>query len=370
MSSALGETIEETLEQLPVPEILKGELSWVVQSVIILCLTLVVSALLHYLLKRVLHSKAKGRSEIRRILLSSLLLPLYAFVWIGGIGAILDIINTQYKFPVISSILALRPTVHILIMCWFFMRLNGYLPEMLLARKRPPSIATIELVSKVVTVLVLMLGLLLVLPTFGISISGLLAFGGIGGVMVGFAAKDMLSNVFGAIMLHLDRPFAAGDWVSLPEKNIEGIVEHIGWRQVVIRTFDKRQLFVPNAMFGTMVLGNPSRMTHRRIHEVIGVRYQDGNVLKEITKDIRSYLQNNEHIDKGAGIIVNVDKFSAYSIDIMVGAYTRKTALADFMEVKEALLFEIQRILACHNAEIAFPTSVSYSYKQEVGAAG
>ena len=61
-----------------------------------------------------------------------------------------------------------------------------------------------------------------------------------GGLIVGMAAKDLLSNLFGALMVYMDKPFKVGDWIRSPDKSIEGTVEDIGWRVTRIRTFDKR----------------------------------------------------------------------------------------------------------------------------------
>ena len=64
------------------------------------------------------------------------------------------------------------------------------------------------------------LSALMVLQSLGVSVSGLLAFGGIGGIAVGFAAKDMLAN-FWAVLIYLDRPFAVGDWIRSPDRSIK-----------------------------------------------------------------------------------------------------------------------------------------------------
>ena len=119
------------------------------------------------------------------------------------------------------------------------------------------------------------LSALMVLQSLGVSVSGLLAFGGIGGIAVGFAAKDMLANFLGGLSIYLDRPFAVGDWIRSPDRSIEGTVEDIGLRVTRIRTFDQRPLYVPNSTFSSVSLENPSRMTNRRIYETIGVRYED-----------------------------------------------------------------------------------------------
>lgn len=354
----MDKTLTDALKHLPIPTFLPGEISWMVQVAVALFLTLILSIVLFRLLKRVIRS----RTGLSVALLTALLVPLTVFIWVGGIGVVLDVINAQYHISIIKTLLALRPTIHILIICWFLLRLNDQLPMALLSRAKPPALSTIDLIKKIATIVILAIGLLLILPTFGVSVGGILAFGGVGGILIGFAAKDMLSNFFGAIMIHLDRPFGLGDWVSIPEKNMEGTVEYIGWRQVVIRTFDKRQLFVPNAMFGTLILVNPSRMTHRRIYETIGIRFNDIDKLPAILNDIRSYLEKNNELDKDLATVVNMNKFSTYSVDFVVSAYSKKTAWADFMPVKEAILLEIHRIITQHGACIALPAQVVHTY--------
>jgi len=123
---------------------------------------------------------------------------------------------------------------------------------------------TIGAVFKILRITVLILTLMVIFQTLGLSISGIIAFGGVGGAAVAFAAKDLLANFFGGLMVFLDKPFAVGDWIRSPDQNIEGTVEHIGWRVTRIRTFDKRPLYVPNSAFAQISIENPSRMTHRR----------------------------------------------------------------------------------------------------------
>ena len=135
--------------------------------------------------------------------------------------------------------------------------------------------ATVRATAKLVRIVLWVVAGLMILQSVGVSISGLLAFGGIGGIAVGFAAKDLLANFFGGLMIYLDRPFNVGDWVRSPDREIEGTVENIGWRLTTIRSFSKRPIYVPNSMFSSIAVENPSRMANRRIYETIGLRYSD-----------------------------------------------------------------------------------------------
>lgn len=151
---------------------------------------------------------------------------------------------------------------------------------------------------------------LVLLQTLGFSVSGVLAFGGIGGIAIGFAARDLLANFFGAIMIYLDRPFSVGDWIRSPDRNIEGTVEDIGWRLTRIRTFDQRPLYVPNAIFANISVENPSRMYNRRINETIGLRYEDIAKVPVIIERVRQYLIDHQDIEtESRTLIVNFNTY-------------------------------------------------------------
>ena len=174
---------------------------------------------------------------------------------------------------------------------------------------------------------------------------------------IGFAAKDLLSNFFGGLMLYLDRPFAVGDWIRSPDKNIEGTVENIGWRLTMIRTFNKRPLYVPNSTFASISVENPSRMTHRRIKETIGVRYDDGSKLEAIIEDVREMLRHHNEIDTRQTLMVNFNSFAPSSLDFFIYTFTKTTNWVKYHRVKQDVLFRIMQIIEQHGAEIAFPTS-------------
>lgn len=155
----------------------------------------------------------------------------------------------------------------------------------------------------------------------------------------------------------MDRPFVVGDWVRSPDKNIEGTVEHIGWRLTRIRTFDKRPLYVPNATFSTISLENPSRMTHRRIQETIGVRYDDIAQVRAIADGVKRMLIDHDEIDDDQTLIVNLNQFGGSSVNLLVYTFTKTTIWVKFHEVKQDVLLKIAEIIEQHGAEIAFPTT-------------
>jgi len=215
---------------------------------------------------------------------------------------------------------------------------------------------TVQLVGKVAKLTVTVLIILPVFQLLGISISGILAFGGVGGLIVGMAAKDLLANFFGSIIVYLDRPFKVGDWIRSPDRSIEGTVEKIGFRVTAIRTFDKRPLYVPNSVFTNISVENPSRMSNRRIYETIGVRYQDSRKLPAIIAAVRSMLEQHPDIDDNQTLIVNFNSFGASSLDFFVYTFTKTTNWVEYHEIKQKVLLEILNIIHQHDADCAFPT--------------
>jgi small-conductance mechanosensitive channel len=203
---------------------------------------------------------------------------------------------------------------------------------------------------------VVVLAVLTAAQTLEFKITGLLALGGVGGIAVGFAAKDLLANFFGGLTIYLDRPFSVGEWIRSPDKSIEGTVEYISWRHTRVRAFNKNPIYVPNAVFTSIVVENPSRMSHRRIRETLGLRYDDFAVVAPIVADIKEMLRAHEGIDATQTLIVNFNQFGASSLDILIYTFTRTIVWVEYHAVKQDVLLKIGEIVARHGAEIAFPT--------------
>ena len=243
---------------------------------------------------------------------------------------------------------------------WFAFRLTtGFEHAFVSERQRHQKaydITTVSVLARIVRIAVVLTGVLTALSILEIPISGFLAAGGVGGVAVGLAARDLIANFFGGLMVFMDRPFSVGDWIRSPDKEIEGTVEAIGWRVTTVRKFDKRPMYVPNATFTTITLENPSRMTHRRIFEHIGIRYDDEAVISHVVDDVRAMLVAHPDIASDQTLMVHFDIFGASSLDIMVYCFTKTKEWTEYHRVREQVLLKIGAIIQSHGAEIAYPT--------------
>ncbi|MDX5298487.1 MAG: mechanosensitive ion channel family protein [Gammaproteobacteria bacterium] len=285
--------------------------------------------------------------------------PVVFFIWLQGTFWAAEVAKRYADAEVFAVNQVILRIGVIWLLAWFVVRLVRLAEDILVSperMKQPMDETTVSALGKLLRATVIITATLVVLQSLGYSISGVLAFGGIGGIAVGFAAKDLLANFFGGLMIYMDRPFKVGDWIRSPDKNIEGTVEHIGWRLTTIRTFDKRPLYVPNATFTTITVENPSRMTHRRIHETIGIRYADLSKMTAIVEDVKGMLTAHEEIDTRQTMIVNFNAFNASSVDFFVYTFTHTTAWVRFHEIKQDVLLRIAEIIDAHGAQIALPT--------------
>ncbi|MDX1454160.1 MAG: mechanosensitive ion channel family protein [Gammaproteobacteria bacterium] len=330
------------------------------QVFIIIFLALVAELVQRVILNRMHRKAEKTRTPWDDALLGSVRKPLSALIWLVGISLAAEIIARQSDAALFDYIQPARELGLIAIVTWFVLRFIGRAERTIMKYSQHYDSdidqTAVDAVAKLLKATVAITSGLVVLQTLGVSISGILAFGGVGGIAVGFAARDMLANFFGSLTIYLDKPFKVGDWVRSPDREIEGTVEKIGWRSTRIRTFDQRPLYIPNAAFTTIVVENPSRMLNRRINETVGIRYDDYAAIREIVDDIRQMLEQHADIDQDRTLIVNFLSFGGSSLDIMVYCLTRTINWVEFHAVKQDVLLKIGDIIEGHGAEIAFPT--------------
>lgn len=290
--------------------------------------------------------------------------PASVFIWLMGISFAAELIAGETDAEIYRYVDEIREIGFIAVLTWFLLRFISGVEQNFIDKRiresRDFDQTAVDAIGKLLRATTVITALLVVMQTLGISVAGILAFGGVGGIAVGFAAKDMLANFFGGMTVYLDKPFRVGDWIRSPEKEIEGTVERIGWRSTRIRTFDQRPLYVPNSVFSNIVVENPSRMFARRINETIGVRYQDFDALEGIVSDVRTMLENHEGIAQDRTLMVNFNAFGASSLDFFIYAFTRTRVWAEYHAVKQDVLFRIGRIISEHGAEIAFPSRSLY----------
>ena len=337
-----------------------SEYPWVWEVFALVLITLFVRYALWLVLRKLELQFQKSDNLWDDAMLEAVRKPADFLVWLMGFSWVLEVLIEQSGAAIFTAIAPMRSLLFIALLAWFLTRVIKQVEQRLTSPEYtsdPVDTTTVLALGKLVRVAVFITSGLVIMQTMGYSISGVLAFGGVGGIAVGFAAKDLLANFFGGLMIYLDRPFSVGDWIRSPDQEIEGTVEDIGWRQTRIRTFDKRPLYIPNATFSHISVENPSRMLNRRIKETIGVRYDDAAVLPLILDDVEGMLRAHPDIDTSQTLMVNFNSFGPSSLDFFIYTFTRTTNWIEYHAIKQRILLTILDIIIGHGADVAFPTT-------------
>lgn len=325
----------------------------------------------NYLIKAILLKLSEKFSHYHRLyahaFVNTLIKPLTYFVWFVAVLCTTDILTCTLFEVHLSNIHRYISIAAVLLFGWFLLRWNRSVVTsmMTLSEEHKISIAPskLDLLSKLIVICVVIITIFLLMDVTGRSINTLLAFGGIGGLALAFASQQMISNFFGGLMVYITQPFTIGEWVHLPEKNIEGHIEEIGWYLTRIRNFEKRPIYVPNSIFTQNIVITPSRMTHERFHHTIGIRYTDIKVVEPIIEKIKQMLIQHPFIDHKHKFDVFFKGFGLSSLDIEVSAYVSLTSDKKFSSVRQDLLLKIAEIIESEKAEIVIPSKILESYR-------
>ena len=213
--------------------------------------------------------------------------------------------------------------------------------------------------------LIVFLGSVAVLETWGIKIGPVIAGLGLFGVAVALGAQDLFKNLISGIMIILERRFELNDVIEVPG-HATGIVEHIGFRSTLIRQFDSTPISIPNYVFSDTSIVNFSDRKYRRIQWTIGLTYETTiKQLKDICHSINtSICSNNDFIvNDNYQLFVRVEKFNDSSIDVFISTFTNTNEWDKYLKIREELAFSIKDIVEKNNSSFAFPSQSIYIEK-------
>lgn len=304
---------------------------------------------------------AKTKNIIDNSIIIALKKPIFFLIWLYAAIISSNFIIEQLDGKLLKYTQVLKYVLVYLVVLTFFIKSITQIKKHYVLQKekinKTPDFGTIDVVEKISKSTIFVIWTVLVLSKMGFNLSALVAFGGAGGVAVGFAGKDLMANIFGGLIIYWDKPFSVGDWISSPDKSIEGDVEEIGWRQTKILTFEKYPIYVPNSLFGTIIIENKSRHKAWRIKEEIAIRFDDINKIDRISNDITKMLKEHPNISKKFRMYVNFTNFAESSLTLLVSVFTNTIDYIRYLEIKQDVLLKIAKIIKENGANFAFPTS-------------
>ncbi len=331
------------------------------QAIIILIVTLIVTLVIHFALR----GRYKRESNTRHVwgdaALGALSGPLQGVVWMIGLSIAIGPLIAGGHMPVLHKTFPLaRDVLVIVFVAWFFMRLVRRGEWNLFARAKEqgkeydPTAA--DAIGKLVRAVIVIIALLVMVQSLGFSIASLLAFGGVAGIAIGFAAQGLVANLFGGITIFVSRPFKVGEYIIFPASELMGEVQHIGWRATRVMGFNRKPFYVPNSIFNTQTIINHSRMTSRCIEETMYVRLQDIDKVSAIVDEVQHMLEEHPEVEHEF-FAFNFSGYDKHAVKLFLYAFTVGTGYVDFMRIKADLLMKIAASVHEHGAKLAVPVS-------------
>ena len=277
-----------------------------------------------------------------------------ALVWwtliriIGLPGNVFSILNTAAKAALIYSVV------------WLFYRFADVIGDYLrvLSEKTDNKIddQLVPIVRKSLKTFIVIIGALFILQNFNVDVWSLLAGLGLGGLAFALAAQDTVKNLFGSMMIFVDRPFRVNDFVTL--NGVSGTIEDVGFRSTRIRTLDKTLVTIPNASVANMNIENVTARPGRRIVFSLGVEYNTSPAQMEaFIAGIKSLILSNDKISHEPGTYnAFFNEFGASSLNILIFYWTVGTDYAEMLENRQWLNLEMMKLAYKLGIGFAFPT--------------
>jgi MscS family membrane protein len=212
----------------------------------------------------------------------------------------------------------------------------------------------VPVVRRIIRFFLVTVAALVVVQQWGYNVGSLIAGLGIGGLAFALAARQMLTNWFGALMIFTDRPFKVGEWVATDAG--EGEIEEVGLRSTRIRTYGRNQIVVPNSEMASNAVTNKSSRDRRRICTELGLVYDTTHdQLQQILTEIRDLLDTHEQVWDGDWRAYFVE-FGDSALKIEVSCFTTDPDATLWRETRQELFLAFLRIVEEAGSELAFPT--------------
>lgn len=212
----------------------------------------------------------------------------------------------------------------------------------------------IPFIGKTLKVFVIVFGVLLALQNLGVNVVSLLAGLGLGGLALALAAQDTAANLFGSIMILVDRPFKVGDWIKVLDT--EGTVEEIGFRSTRIRTFYNSVVTLPNSTMAKEKIDNFTLRPSRRISHELGITYETPIAkIRQFQEMLKSYLLSHPKVLK-EDLSVNFNSLASYSLNILIRFHVQVSSLEEEKLIQDEFLFFCLELAQQLGVEYAYPT--------------
>jgi len=323
-----------------------------------LALAAVLAAAGSWVLLDLLAGRAASGSLARR-LLKRVRLSISATLLLAGLSWWLLGLLIQLGWEAPRSGQQVRDALLALGLMWTLLRckgvLLGHIQTTRLSGGGSHTLYLFDLSNKLITAVVVLIGVIEALELLGVSPQVLIAASGFGAAALGFGARVLIENLLSGVMLYINRPFVIGDLIAIPGLNLSGTVSAISIYYTQLLTQDRQPLYVPNAVFASNAVINGKRRGHRELVLDFGLRYSDRAAIEPITAELRELLQRTAGVEAELPQRVHFSGFGDSSLDLQLQCFC-SSDLDAALDLKQRLLLAIAAVVERHGADMPFPT--------------
>ena len=296
----------------------------------------------------------------RTIKASAFYAPLKIFI--SALGVYIAIYYLKQPLNISPKVMTIVTKTFVIISIMIFARglAQSFTPgstlvNKLLKRTKKDKIdSSTNFLLKTVRFVIYIIAIFLIITELGINLNGLIAGFGITGIIITLAAQDTAKNLFGGLVIFLDKPFVVGDWIQF--STYEGTVEDITFRSTRIRTFENSIVNIPNSVISNDSVINWSKMEKRRYKLNLCIELDTPlEKLERFEQKVYGMLQAKEAIDEHS-IIVRLDKIEDNGLNLMVCSYTDSVDYTSYLEEVENINYKIMKMLKDEGIELAYDT--------------
>ncbi len=211
----------------------------------------------------------------------------------------------------------------------------------------------VPLIIKILKIVVVVLGAIYIVKSFGWTITPLLAGASIGGIAIAMSAQDTVKNLFGSFTMFTDQPFEVGDWIVF--QGGEGSVIEVGIRSTRIRTFYDSVISIPNGQLANTVIDNMGKRTYRRYVTRIGVTYDTHpDAIDAFVEGLKGLVDN--HPNTRDYYQIHLNDFGASAIEILFYVFFVVNDWTEELQARHELLSDVIRLAKTLDIRFAFNT--------------
>ena len=339
----------------------------IIDVIVAICLIIlfkVLSPSIAYIIIKLFKFNSKGKRAIKE---SAFYNPLKVFITILGVYLAVLFLKVPLNLP--QNIMNIVTKVFQIISVLAFAKAlaSSFTVQSSLIRgirkkwKNDVEDSMLEFALKVARAIIYIIALFIVLAILQINLSGLVAGLGIGGIIVTLAAQDTAKNIFGGVVLFIDKPFNVGDWIQTP--NYEGAVEDITFRTTRIRSAENYVINIPNSTIADSAVINWSKLEKRRykINLMLSLNTRSEQIA-QVSDKIREMLSNNPEVIN-EDTTVTFTNIANNGLDLMIDIYVKTTVYKEYLKLKNQLNKNIMDII--HNSQIEIANQATTVYLED-----